>query len=172
MSDSGSAQAATDWKRRTNSKTKASKPVPSATPIAIIASRFNEPLVENLVQGARLVLAEAGIREDLISVHWGPGSFELSGMAAQIARRSNPPKAIIALGVLIRGETVQYEVIANAVACGLTEVSVRYGVPVSFGVVVASDLEQAKARCGKRENRGEEAAYAVLSVLASGCDGD
>jgi 6,7-dimethyl-8-ribityllumazine synthase len=97
---------------------------------------------------------------------WVPGAFELPVVAARIVRTAPRPDAVIALGVLIRGETIQYEVIAHAVAQGLGQVSVTSGIPVAFGVVVAGTPAQARARCGgARGNRGEEAALAALSVL-------
>ncbi len=162
----------TQWKREASAANRKAVKVDAHSQVVILASRFNEPLVENLVQGAVSTFEQAGLSKENIRVIWGPGSFELSGMAAQVARCANPPHAIVALGVLIQGQTVQYEVIAQAVAFGLTQVSVQYGVPVTFGVVIASNLEQARARCGQDENRGEEAAHAALSVLASGCDGE
>ena len=103
-------------------------------------------------------------------------------MAARVAKGRGRPDAIIALGALIRGDTPQYEVIAHAVAQGLTQVSVETGIPVAFGVVVATTLAQAKARAGlpaapgrrgrraaqaggSLGNRGEEAAMAAINVL-------
>ena len=87
-------------------------------------------------------------------------------MAARLAAAQPPPDAIIAVGCLIRGETPQYEVIAHAVADGLSHVSVTSGVPVTFGIIVAETVAQAQARAGGRVgNRGVEAALAALAVL-------
>jgi 6,7-dimethyl-8-ribityllumazine synthase len=92
--------------------------------------------------------------------------FELPVVAARIARSRPRPHAIIALGALIRGQTPQYEVIAHAVAQGLVQVAVSTSIPVTFGVIVATTLAQAKARAGgPMGNRGEEAAMAALAVL-------
>lgn len=133
---------------------------------AVVASRFNPSLTRNLVQGALRVLHRAGVLPGAIHVAWVSGAFELPVMAARLAKRQPRPHAIIALGALVKGATVQYEVIASAVAHGLMNVSVSSGIPVSFGVIVAETAAQAKARAGgQMGNRGSEAAQAVLSVL-------
>ena len=81
-------------------------------------------------------------------------------------KRRPRPDAILALGALIRGETPQYEVLAHAVAHGLTQVSVNSGIPVTFGVIVAENVAQARARAGGAHgNRGEEAALAALAMM-------
>ncbi len=163
------AQTLTRWKQaaRKNSFNLAANGA-GAFHFAIIASAFNRPLTLSLVDGARRFLERHGATAAQISVLWAPGAFELPVVAARVAGRPNHPDAIIALGVLIRGQTSQYAVIAQAVAQGLTEVSVRTGVPVSFGVIVAETLEQARARAGgKAGNRGEEAAEAAVAVLST-----
>ena len=144
----------------------------------ILASRFNQPITRRLVRGAADVLRRAGASSRNIRLLWVPGAFELPVAASHVATRLPRPDAIIAVGTLIRGDTAQYEVIARAVAQGLTQVSVRTGVPVTFGVIVAETAAQAAARSGlpapRRQarqaggsicNRGAEAAQAALSVL-------
>ena len=87
-------------------------------------------------------------------------------VAAHAARARPRPHAIIVLGALIRGQTPQFEVIAHAVAHGLSALSVETGIPVTFGVIVAGTPAQARARAGgSHGNRGAEAALAALSVL-------
>ena len=150
-----------------------SHPTPVSRPLraerrrrfAIVASQFHAPLVRRLVQGATATLARAGVSRARIRVTWVPGAFELSAAAAWAARRRPRPDAIIALGVLLRGETPQYAVLANGVACGLSQVAVTTGVPATFGVIVAETLAQARARAGGRMgNRGDEAASAALAL--------
>lgn len=132
----------------------------------IVASQFNSPVTRALVRGAMAVLRRAGAMPRDIRLLWVPGSFELPVVAARVANSRPRPDAIIAAGTLIRGETRQYEVIAHAVAQGLTQVSVQSGIPVTLGVVVASTPAQARARAGgAMGNRGAEAARAALSVL-------
>ena len=145
--------------------------------VTILVADFHPVLARGLVNGATHVLREAGVTASGIRVIRVPGAFELPVVAAKLAGSHRRPDAIIALGVLIRGETRQYEVLAHAVADGLSHVSVQTGLPVGFGVVVASSVAQAKARAawpapeagGRKapavENRGAEAARAVVAVL-------
>ena len=135
-------------------------------PFIVLAAEFHPGLARALVRGAADTLRRQGIPSRRVRVVWVPGAFELPVVAARLARRRPKPGAIIALGVLLRGETSQYEVIAHAVAQGLSQVSVTTGVPVTFGVIVASTLAQARARAGgSMGNRGTEAALAALAVL-------
>ena len=134
--------------------------------VAIVASQFHEALCNALIAGARSELTRLGMTAKQIQVVTVPGAFELPAAAARIARGPEPPDAIIAVGVVIRGETSQYHIIAQAAAQGLTAVSVQTGVPVTFGVVVAETLAQAKARAVRGpHNRGAEAARAALAML-------
>ena len=134
--------------------------------IVLIASTFNPSITQALVRGASDVLRQRGVPQRNIQLLWVPGAFELPVVAARIAQTRPRPDAIIALGALIKGDTPQYAVIAHAVASGLTQVSAQTRIPVTFGVIVATTLAQAKARAGGTEgNRGREAATAALSVL-------
>ena len=134
--------------------------------VIVIASEFNRPITHELLRGASGALRSAGIPTRNIEVFWVPGAFELPAVAARAARRSPRPDAIIALGALIRGQTAQYEVIANAVASGLSQLAVSEVLPVTFGLIVAETLAQAKARAGGAlGNRGAEAAHAAVAVL-------
>ena len=133
---------------------------------ALVVSSFHPDLSHALVRGATRALSHAGVPRDRIRVLWAPGAFELPVLAAWLAKRRPRPDAIIALGALIRGETAQYDVIAHAVAQGLCQVGVEAAMPVTFGVIIAETLAQAKARAGGAHgNRGEEAAEAALAML-------
>ena len=132
----------------------------------LIASSFHPDLSRALVRGASRALLRAGVPQDRIRVVWAPGAFELPMLASWLARRCPRPDAIVALGCLIRGETTQHEVIAHAAAQGLCQVGVEAAMPVTFGLIVAETLAQAKARAGRAHgNRGEEAAEAALAML-------
>ena len=134
--------------------------------LIILASQFNAPIAQALLRGAVGALRRAGLPEACWRILKVPGAFELPVVASRVARSRPRPDAIIALGVLIRGETSQHEVIAHAVAQGLTQVAVATGIPVTSGVIVAETLAQARARSGgAMGNRGEEAAEAALAVL-------
>ncbi len=132
----------------------------------IVASRFHPSISQALVRSACMVLKRHGVSTRQVRLLWVPGAFELPVVTARVAVARPRPDAIIAVGTLIRGQTRQYEVIAQAVAQGLAQVSVQTGIPVTFGVIVASTLAQAKARAdGAQGNRGAEAALAALEVL-------
>ena len=132
----------------------------------LLASAFHPSIGHALVQGATQALLRAGVSRAAIRVVWAPGAFELPAIAARLAKRRPRPDAIVAVGALIRGGTVQYDVIAHAVAQGLCQVAVEAAMPVTFGVIVAETLAQATARAGGAEgNRGEEAAESALVML-------
>ena len=133
----------------------------------LIASQFNQPITRALVRGATAVLRQAGAADRNIRLLWVPGAFELPVVAAKVAAARPKPHAIIALGAILRGETVQYTVLAHAVAQGLSQVAVHAVMPVTFGIVVAETAAQANARAGGAAgNRGAEAALAALGVLS------
>jgi 6,7-dimethyl-8-ribityllumazine synthase len=132
----------------------------------IIASQVNSSITRALASGAAGVLRRSGVPSRHVRLLWVPGAFELPVVAARLAEGRRAPDAIVAVGALIRGHTPQYEVIAHAVAQGLSEVSVKTGIPVTFGIIVATTLAQAKARAGGvMGNRGAEAATAALATL-------
>ena len=132
----------------------------------LLASQFNRPMTLALIRGATEVLRRSGAASSAIRVVWVPGAFELPVAAAQAVKRHPRPDAVLALGVLIRGQTPQYLVIAHAVAKGLIQVAVMSGIPVTFGVIVAETAAQARARSGgAKGNRGEEAALAAMAML-------
>ncbi len=133
--------------------------------IAIAAARFNRDLVEALLGRVRRALAAAGVRDRNISVVRVPGSNELP-VAARLLVDACKPDAVVALGVIIRGATIHYELIASASASGLQEVALASRVPVINGIIVAENRAQAKARCQGRIDRGAEFADAALAMAA------
>jgi 6,7-dimethyl-8-ribityllumazine synthase len=135
---------------------------------AIVASRFNGALVERLVGGALDCLRRHGAAEEAITVLRVPGSFELpQGVQKLLAGGGHD--AIIALGVLIRGETPHFDLIASTVTRALSDAAVASGSPVAFGVVTAESTEQAAERSGgKMGNRGWDAACAAIEMARLG----
>jgi 6,7-dimethyl-8-ribityllumazine synthase len=132
--------------------------------IAIVASRFNGFIVEQLVEGARDALSRRGVEPSLL---WVPGAFELP-LAADRLAASGRFDAVIALGAVIRGGTPHFEYVAGACANGLARVALDRGVPVSFGVLTTDDVEQALARAGTGEgNKGFDAAVTALEMVAT-----
>ena len=134
--------------------------------IAVIAAGFHGPLGRALVKGASETLRRGGIRQANLRVIWVPGAFELPAAAARVIRSRPRPHAVVAVGALVKGDTLQYDILAHAVAQGLTHLSVTTGVPVTCGVIVADTLAQARARAdGTIGHRGEEAARAALEMV-------
>jgi len=132
---------------------------------AIVVSRWNDFLTSKLVDGAVDGLESLGAAEDAVEIFMVPGSFELPTVARKIAD-GGKFDAIIALGVVIRGETAHFDYVAGEAAKGVGQVSMQTGVPVMFGVVTANTLEQAINRCGvKAGNKGFEAAMAAVETV-------
>jgi 6,7-dimethyl-8-ribityllumazine synthase len=132
--------------------------------VAILASRYNELVTTRLVEGARACCREAGIAEADIDLVWVPGAFEL-GAAAAVAAETGRYACLVALGAVIRGDTAHFEFVAGEAARGLSEVAVRHGLPVAFGVLTTDTLEQALARAGGAAgNKGHEAAQAAITL--------
>ena len=132
--------------------------------IALVASRFNEFATSKLLQGALDCLAHHGADDSDITVVRVPGSWEIPVVARRLAM-SRSHDAVIALGVLIRGETSHFDLIAQQVARGLARIAEDTGVPVAMGVLAAQSAEQAMERCGgKHGNRGWEAAAAAIEA--------
>ena len=131
---------------------------------AIVASRWNDFLTSKLVEGAVDALSSAGAAEGDVEVFMVPGAFELP-LAAQKAAESGQFDAVIAIGVVIRGETPHFDYVAGEAAKGVSKVSLDTGVPVMFGVVTTDTVEQAINRSGlKAGNKGYEAAMAAVEV--------
>ena len=122
--------------------------------IGIVVSRFNELLSERLLSGARDALLRHAVAEDDVDVAWVPGSFEIPYLAKRMAL-SERYDAVIALGVIIRGQTPHFDYVASEVAKGVAAAAFNTGVPVMFGVVTADSIEQAVERAGtKAGNKG------------------
>ena len=130
----------------------------------LVAARFNEAYVRRLVDAAREVLGRGGASESDLEVWWVPGSFELP-LACKWAAESGRFDAVLAFGVLIRGETEHFRLVAEATAHGLVRVALDSSVPVLNGVLAVHDAEQAAARTGgPLGNRGAEVAMAALQM--------
>ena len=133
--------------------------------IALVAARFNELIVNPLVEGARDTLIRHGLAADRITTIRCPGSFELP-LTCQSAVRSGRFVGVVALGCVIRGATAHFEYVSAAAAQGLLRVSMESAVPVAFGVLTVENLEQAFERAGsKAGNKGAEAAMALLEQI-------
>lgn len=134
--------------------------------VAIIVARYHERFTSRLLDGAQSACAEAGMAGDDVVVYWVDGAFEL-GVATAAAARSGHYQAIVALGVVIRGETPHFDFVAGETAAALGRVAVDTLVPVGFGLLTCDTEEQAAARAGGAVgNKGREAAEAALRTAA------
>ena len=102
--------------------------------VAILVSQYNERVTARLLEGARACCAAAGVPEADVDVVWLPGAFELGGAASAVAQ-TGQYGAIVALGCVVRGETAHFDFVAGEAARGISEVAVRHGLPVAFGVL-------------------------------------
>lgn len=133
--------------------------------IAILASRFNDFMVNSLIGGAVDYLVRHGAdREDLAIVRV-PGAFEMPIVAKKLAA-SGKYDGIVALGAVIRGATPHFDFVASETTKGLAHVSLEHNIPVGFGLLTTDNMEQAIERSGsKAGNKGAEAASALLETL-------
>lgn len=132
--------------------------------VAIVASRFNDFIVDKLVGGAVDALVRHGAsREDLTLVRI-PGAFEMPLVAQKLAA-SKKFDGIVCVGAVIRGATPHFDFVANECAKGLAQVSMEHNMPLGFGVLTTDNLEQAIERAGsKAGNKGVDAAMAMLET--------
>ena len=130
----------------------------------IVAARFNETYVRRMVDAALEVLRARGAREADVEVWWVPGSYELP-LAARWAIDRRAPAAVLAFGVLIRGETIHDRLVADAATGGLMRVMLDSNVPVLDGVLAVENAAQAEARTGGAAgNRGADVALAAIAM--------
>ena len=132
---------------------------------AIVISRFNSFVSDRLLNGALDALERNGALPDDITVVWVPGSFEIVLVAKKLAL-SKKYDAILCLGALLQGETPHFEYISSTVTKGIGNVSLESGIPVIYGVLTCSTLEQAIERAGlKSGNRGFDAALSAIEMV-------
>lgn len=132
---------------------------------AIVVSRWNDFLTSKLVDGALDAFESHGVYEEDVEIFKVPGSFELPLTCKKVAESGNFD-AVIAVGVVIRGETPHFDYVAGEAASGVSRASMETGVPVLFSVITANTLEQAINRAGvKAGNKGYEAAVSAIELV-------
>lgn len=130
----------------------------------IVVSQWNSEVTGALYDGAVSALLKNGVLAEKILSIQVPGSFELTS-GADLLLGSKVLDAVICLGCVIQGETPHFGFICNAVANGITNVSIKHNKPVIFGVLTTDNLQQAKDRAGgKHGNKGEEAAVTAIMM--------
>lgn len=133
--------------------------------VAIVASRFNEIIVNKLLGGALDGLVRHGVKEENITAMWVPGAFEIPVIAKKLAL-SKKYDAVICVGAVIRGSTSHYEMVCNEVSKGIAQTSLETGVPVLFGVITTDNIEQAVERAGSKVgNKGYDCAVSAIEMV-------
>lgn len=131
----------------------------------VIAARFNESIVENLVRGALDTLRRHGTGDAAIDLVRVPGAWELP-LAAHRVARGRQYDGIVALGVVIRGATPHFDYVCSQCAAGLSRVSLEFDVPIGFGLLTCDTIDQALERAGtKQGNKGVDAALAAIEMV-------
>jgi len=131
---------------------------------AIVAGRWNEPIVEKLVEGAIRGLVEHQVLEKNIAVFWVPGAFEIPLMSKKLAT-SKKYDCLISVGCVLKGETFHFDHIAEAASKGVLQASLETGIPIAFSVILSDDPRKAWERAGDGEmNSGYRGALAALEM--------
>jgi 6,7-dimethyl-8-ribityllumazine synthase len=131
---------------------------------AVIASRFNDEIVDGLLRGALDCLSRHGATDDAISVYRVPGAFEIPALAAKLID-GDDIDAIVTLGCLLRGDTPHFDFISAQVTNDLSRVATEAKFPLAFGVITCNTLEQAVGRSSPGSgNKGWEAALAAIEM--------
>jgi 6,7-dimethyl-8-ribityllumazine synthase len=134
-------------------------------PIAVVVSRFNAPVTDKLRQACLARLTELGFSADQVTVIDVPGAIELPLMARALAA-AKKVQAVIALGVVIRGESDHYDYVCQAATQGCQQVALTYGLPVIFGVLTTHTAAQAMARAdGTHSDKGRYCAEAAVEMV-------
>jgi 6,7-dimethyl-8-ribityllumazine synthase len=132
--------------------------------IAVVTAMWNGEITSRLKSGAIETLAKSGIPIKNITAWDVPGSYELIYAANKLAHEGMD--AIICIGVVIKGETPHFNFICDAVANGISQITIEQNIPIGFGVLTTSNKQQAIERAGgDHGHKGEEAAWTVLKLL-------
>lgn len=131
--------------------------------VGVVAARFNPRLVDALLRQASQHLLAAGVQPANMFVERVPGTGELP-FAAQMLCARQPLDVCLALGVVIKGDTIHYQLVAEAAQQGLVRVGLDARIPVICGLVVAGNQAEAEARCLGAIDRGAEFAGAALAM--------
>ena len=137
---------------------------PALDRVLVAVSRYNEGVTRKLLDGARAVIGEEGVADDLIDIVWVPGAFELPLVVTR-GLASGRYRVAVALGAVIRGETPHFDYVSEAATQGLGAAALEYGLPVGFGLLTCDTLAQALARAGgEHGNKGAHVALAAIEM--------
>ena len=134
--------------------------------IGIVVSEWNEHITSKLLDGAKTTLLEAGVKEENIVISVVPGAFELP-LGAQWLLESGTIDGVVAIGVVIQGETRHFDFVCSGTTQGIVDVTLKYNKPVGFCLLTDNTEQQSIDRAGgKHGNKGVEAAVTVLRMIA------
>ena len=140
--------------------------VPPDARVAVVAARFNQTIVDELLAGCLRRLATLDVPEDRVEVYRVPGAFELP-VAAKVLAETRRFGAVVCLGCVIRGDTPHFDYVAGEAARGIQDVAISEALPVIFGVLTTNTEQQALDRTGgSHGHAGERAAEAALEMIA------
>ncbi len=140
--------------------------IPDDCRVAVVAARFNAPIVDELLAGCVRRLAALGLGRERVEVHRVPGAFELP-VAAKLLAQSKRFSAIVCLGAVVRGDTPHFDFVAGECARGIQTVAVTEALPVIFGVLTTNTEQQALERIGgSHGHAGVNAAEAAVEMIA------
>ena len=132
--------------------------------VAIISSSWHSDICNDLIAGAQRALNAASVKD--VEVIYVPGSFEIP-LAAQLAFEKGFD-AVVAVGLVLEGETPHFDYVCQGVTQGVMDVSLKFSAPIGFGVLMCNTLEQAIARSGRPgsiEDKGYDSAVAAIKLL-------
>jgi 6,7-dimethyl-8-ribityllumazine synthase len=142
-------------------------PADQAAPlrVAIVVTQWHQELMAALLDGAQRGCSDAGVKTPPVVLHV-PGAFELPVAVSRLAK-SGQFDAIVALGLVVRGNTPHFDYVCQGATIGITNVMTETGVPVGFGVLTCDNEQQAFERSGlpgSKEDKGHEAATAAIAT--------
>ena len=138
--------------------------------IAVVVSRFNTPITDKLLDGAKQALTEKGIDINNIDIISVPGAYEIPLMLKKLCTGKVKYDGLISLGCVIKGETAHFEYICSSVSSLINSISCEFEIPIGFGVLTVYTPEQAYERSlddpiNSERNKGYESALAVLEMI-------
>lgn len=133
--------------------------------VGIVVSEWNEKITLNLLKGAKEALIDNGVKEENILIRFVPGAFELP-LGAQLVAENTDVDGIVAIGVVIQGETKHFDFVCDGATQGIKDVNLKYNLPVSFCLLTDNNIQQSIDRSGgKHGNKGVECAIACLKMI-------
>ena len=144
-------------------------PDASEMKFGIVVSEWNTNITEALLEGACNTLERHGTKQENIHIVRVPGSFELTFGAKMMAERPDID-AVIVLGCVVRGDTPHFDYVCSGVTQGITDLNVKYDIPVIFGLLTTDNMQQSLDRAGgKHGNKGDEAAITAIKMANFSC---